>query len=297
MIILLTGDNIYEIDQELGRIIDAHTGEAEVLGADSVTPASLTDIFMGVSLFSQERLVVLRHASSNSALWEALGPWLERDTATTLVLVEPRLDKRTKIYKQFVAQADVRSFTAWGERDTAVAEKWLQTEAKRRSVVLDPQAAREIVRRRGVEQYQLINTLEQLVVFETITASVVVEHLEEVPQENVFALLAAGVAGDTKKVHSMIETLKLTNDPYMTMGLLASQVVALSGLVLASGADDVAKDLGVSPYVLRNLQTSARGMDRQKLRAVVQALGAADIGLKTSTVDPWVQIEAALVRM
>lgn len=285
---------MYEIDQELGRIVDAHASAPEVLDVDSVTPASLTDLFMGVSLFSQERLVVLRHASSNSELWEALGSWLERDTATTLVLVEPRLDKRTKVYKQFVAQADVRSFALWGERDTAMAEKWLQAEAKRRSVTLEPQAAREIITRRGVEQYQLVNTLEQLAVFETITAEVVTNHLEAVAHENVFALLSAGLSGDTKKVHTMIETLRLTNDPYMTMGLLASQVVALSGLVLSGGTDDVAKDLGVSPYVLRNLQASARNMDQARLRAVVGALASADLGLKTRAIDPWLQIEAAL---
>lgn len=297
MIILLTGDNIYEIDQELGRVLAAHASEAEVLDVDTVTPASLTDIFMGVSLFSQERLVVLRRASNNASLWEALASWLEHDTATTVLLVEPGLDKRTKMYKQLVAHADVRIFTAWGDRDVSVAEKWLQDEAKRRSVTLEPQAAREIIKRRGLEQYQLINTLNQLSVFTNITADIVAEHLEGVPQENVFALLSAGVEGDTKKIYGMIQSLKRTNDPYMTMGLLASQVVVLSGLVLSNGKNEVAKDLGVSPYVLRNLQQTARGMDRQKLRAVVQALGAADIGLKTSTVDPWVQIEAALVRM
>lgn len=294
MIILLTGDNIYEIDQELGRIVAAHASNPEYLDADVVEPRHLTDIFLGVSLFSSNRLVVIRYASGNSALWDALASWVERETATTLVLVEPRLDKRTKAYKQFVAHADVRVFTAWTEREVSTAEKWLQAEAKQRGVTLELPAAREIVKRRGVEQYQLVNTLEQLAVFETVTSQVVTDHLEAVPQENVFVLLDAGLQGDTNRVHAMIQTLKLTNDPYMTMGLLASQAVALSGLVLSDGTKDVAEDFGVSPYVLRNLQSAARTTDRTKLRSIVGALAAADVGLKSRAIDPWLQIEVAL---
>jgi len=294
VIILLTGDNIYEIDQELGRIEAAHAGESEYLNADTVEPQHLTDIFLGVSLFFSKRLVIIRHASNNTALWDALEPWISRHTDTTLVLVEPRLDKRTKIYKQFVAHADVRSFTAWTERDATRAEQWLCDEAKARGRVLEPAAAREIVRRRGVEQYQLSNTLDQLAVFDKITLEKVATHLEDVSQENVFALLEAALRGDAKKVHTMIATLKLTNDPYMTMGLLASQAFALSGLVISDGSGDVAKDLGVSPYVLRNLDSTARSIDRTALRHMVLALADVDVGLKTRAIDPWLQIEVAL---
>lgn len=296
MIILLTGDNIYEIDQALGEIVASHAGEAERLDADTLEPRHLTDIFQGVSLFSENRLVVIRHASDNASLWQALEVWLERESDTTVVLVEPKLDKRTKTYKQFVKYADVRVFTAWGERDTGKAEQWLMREATSKGITLESAAAREIVRRRGVEQYQLSNTLDQLAVCGDITMDVVVSHLEDTPHENVFALLAAALSGDTKKVHNMIMTLKRTNDPYMTMGLLASQILALSGLVLLQGSRDVASDFGISPYVLGNLKSVARSVDRAQLRTMVAALAHADIGLKSSTVDPWVQIEAALVQ-
>ncbi len=57
---------------------------------------------------------------------------------------------------------------------------------------------------------------------------------------------------------------------------------------------DVASDLGVSPYVLRNLSGPARSIDRTRLRTLVTALAAADTGLKSSSVDPWLQIELAL---
>ncbi len=296
MIILLTGDNIYEIDQELARLSAGFEGEVERLDADRLEPRNLTDILSGVSLFSAERLVILRRASENAALWEALGEHAAQDTDTTLVLVEPKVDKRTKTYKALAKSADVRVFAAWGERDAARAEKWLADEAKARDIILETAAAREIVRRRGVEQYQLLATLEQLSVFSNITLDIVDTHIEKTPTENVFALLEAAISGDSRKIHTMIQTLKLENDPYMTMGLLASQAFALAGLVLGDDKPqgEIAKDLGVSPFVLRNLTSSAKSIDQIRLSRIVNALAIADIGLKSSAVNPWIQIETAL---
>lgn len=295
MIILLTGDNVYEIDQELGRLITGFAGEPEQLDVDVLEPRQLTDIFGGLSLFTSERMVILKRASENSALWEALGERADTATDTTIVLVEPKVDKRTKTYKALAKTADARVFTAWGERDMGRAEQWLAEEAKTRDIVLERDATREIVRRRGVEQYQLLHTLEQLALMGDVTLPVVEAHIEATPQENVFELLAAGISGDAQRVRAMIRTLRQSNDPYMTLGLLASQVVSLGGLVLSDKSQaEVASDLGVSPFALRNLSSVAREVNRAKLHDVVSALSAADRGLKSSSVDPWLQIEIAL---
>ena len=294
MIILLTGDNSYEIDQELGRIVNDFEGEIERIDTDTLEPRNLTDIFGGLSLFAANRLVVLKRVSENTAVWEALATWADKDSDTTVVLVEPKVDKRTKTYKALASQADVRTYVAFGDRDTPKVEQWLAGEAARRNIRIDDVAIREIIRRRGVEQYQLINTLEQLAVLGDVTRDVVDTHIEATPQENVFELLNASLSGDSSKVRSMVQTLRLTNDPYMTVGLLASQVFALSGLVLGGNSQSIASDLGVSPYVLRNLSGAADSIDKVKLKKLISALADADIGLKSSTVDPWLQIEIAL---
>ena len=297
MIILLTGDNYYEIDQELARIEAAFDGTPEHIDPDTLQSADLTDILSGMSLFSTKRLVVLRRASENTPLWEALGERASEESDTTLVLYEPKVDKRTKTYKSLAKHADVRAFTAWSERDAPRAEQWLLAEAKTRNMTLDKNAAHEIVRRRGVEQHQLINTLQQLAAMGNITLDVVQRHIEPTPTENVFALLGAALSDDVAKVHDMLQTLRLTNDPYMTIGLLSSQVFSLAGLVLSDKPQaEVAKEIGVSPYVLRGLAGTAKQISPAQLRRFVGYLAAADIGLKSSSIDPWVQIELALTK-
>lgn len=297
MIILLTGDNPYEIDQELGRIVAEFEGDPEHIDTDTLEARNLTDIFDGLSLFNVARLVVLRRVSDNAAVWEEVAKWAEKGSDTTVVLVEPKADKRTKTYKSLAAHADVRVFTAWGDRDTGRAEQWLGICAKQRGISLDGAAAREIVRRRGTEQYQLLNTLEQLAVFGGITKKTVESHIEAAPHENIFELLEASLGGDPSAIRTKIALLRPENDPYMTMGLLASQAFSLAGLVLSNKSpSEVAQDIGVSPYALRNLAKVSGSVDRARLASLVVALADTDIGMKSSPVDPWVQIEIALMR-
>lgn len=295
MIILLTGDNIYEIDRALETLVAESNDEVERLDVDTLESRDLGDIFEGMSLFSTTRTVILRRASENASVWETLAKWADKETATTVVLVEPKVDKRTKTYKMLVKHADVRSFTAFGERDSGAAEKWLIEEANRRGVVVERAAVREIVRRRGVEQYQLLHTLNQLALVGDISVGVVERHIEATPHEDVFKLLAAALQGDGTRVHDMIRTLKLTNDPYMTMGLLASQVFALTGLVLSGKSQaDIAAATGASPYVLRNLSSVAATLSPNRLRTLAVALADADVGMKSKSIEPWLQIEMAL---
>lgn len=295
MIILLTGDNSYDIDQELTKLVTGFDGEAERLDTDKLEAKSLGDIFEGMSLFSTTRMVVLKRLSENASTWEAMANWAEKESDTTVVLVEPKVDKRTKTYKTLAKHADVRTFTAFGERDAGLAEKWLCDEASRRKIVIERAAAREIVRRRGVEQYQLLSTLEQLSLMGDITTVAVERHIEATPQEDVFKLLTAALQGNSSQLHEMIATLRLTNDPYMTMGLLASQVFALSGLVLSNKSQaDVASATGVSPYVLRNLSSIASALSQERLQRLVVALADADVGMKSKSIEPWLQVEMAL---
>ena len=57
----------------LDRIVAGFDGEPERIDASRLEPRSLTDILGGVSLFSANRLVILRRVSENAPVWEALA--------------------------------------------------------------------------------------------------------------------------------------------------------------------------------------------------------------------------------
>ena len=107
MLYLIVGKNSYVAEQELAKIVQHVPVPAEHIDTQQLDAAGLAELVRGVSLFAAQRLIVLRHLSERPDLWEQLGQWAhDIPDETTLVLVEPGLDKRTKTYKALCKAAD-----------------------------------------------------------------------------------------------------------------------------------------------------------------------------------------------
>lgn len=299
MITVFTGDNSFEITRALGRIVDDFSGEAERIDGSELDLNQLPDLVMGATLFASERLVIIKQLSDNKAVWSVFDEWLGRVSSDVhLVLIETKLDKRTITYKELQKIADVTEYKAWTERDTAKAEQWATQEAKTMGCAIDAGSVRALVHRVGPDQWLLYQALQKLTVLDDITPEVIAEHIDASPAENVFDLFESALKGNTARVKQMIETLSLNEDPYRLFGLLSGQAFQLAALTAADDrpSAEVAKDLGVHPYGLGKLASYARRLGRSGAKKVVAAFAEADAGMKTSTTDPWLLIERALIK-
>lgn len=294
MITLIHGENAYERDQQVAQVLAGAEAVERYDGAE-VTPADIGQFLQGVSLFAADRLVVISNLSDNKPVWIALGEQLEKVDAATvsLLLNEPKPDKRTKTYKTLQKIATVIECKPFGERDQAKAQTWLQQYAKAQKISLDTAGARELVRRVGVEQYTLLNELQRLAVMGDITLQTVQTYTEESPHDTAFDLLAFAIDGKTSAVQQKIRTLQASEDAYMTLGLLISQAYTLAGHVLGGNAAD-AGDLGVHPFAFRQAKSTANSLSEVRLQFVVAELASVDMQLKSTSVDPWLAIEVAL---
>lgn len=298
MIILLTGTNSYEIERELQRLSSEFDGMAEKIDGSTLELRRLPDLLMSGTLFADKRLVIIKNLSENSAVWPVFGEWLERISSdTTLVLVDAKPDKRTITYKALQKNAVVKELTEWTERDSNIAEKWAVTHAKELGYDLDTKSAQALVRRTGVDQWQLHHALEKLALVPVISPSVIDEIIDLAPSENVFNLFDAALRGDTRKVVSMLRTLELTEDPYRLFALLSGQAFQLAAVAVAAPGDAVAKDLGVHPYAVSKLESSAKKLGRGGARKVISAFVKADDDMKLSRGDPWLLIERTLLEV
>lgn len=296
MITLLTGENSFMLERALDALIRDATGEVERRDGEALTVAELPSLLMGLSLFSSERLVIIRGASMQKDVWEALPTWLGRMADEVhVVLVEPKPDKRTKTYKAIAGMAKVQAFAPWTDKDRRVAEAWVQDEATLQGVALGGPEARLLVERAGVGAWALYHAVEKLAALDTVTKQAIEEYIDASPSENVFQLFETALRGDKAGLGRMLHTLRRTEDPYQVFGLLASQVVQLAALAAADDGQDVAKDIGAHPFVLSKLRPHAKKLGLAGARDYVQRLAAADARMKTSSVDPWVVIERALV--
>lgn len=298
MIVVLTGENSFEISRALEKITSDFSGRAEKIDGSELELKQLPDLLMGGTLFAEKRLVVIKNLSENKTLWNDLPMWLPRiSTDVQLILIEPNLDKRTKTYKDLQKVAEVHEFKSWTERDTSMAEKWAIGEAKRLGFSLKPSDARVLVARVGTDQWALYHALEKLAVVETVSTPVIEEIIEANPVENVFNLFETALKGNAVRVREMCATLALSEDAYLLFGLMSTQAFQLMALSVSEKPSiEVAKDLGAHPFALSKLAPYAKKLGKGGAKKVIMAFAEADEGMKTSAADPWLLIERALIK-
>jgi DNA polymerase III delta subunit len=309
VITLFFGENSFEIDNRVKALIAEYAGEVERIDGGELSPEQLPEVLTGTTLFSSQRLVIIKGASGDRPVWAALGGWLERGISNDLVLIEPSVDKRTKTYKWLQKNAQVVECTPWRDYEFGKARAWLRAYAKEYSVTLTSDIEQAMVERAVVadesgkaiiDQALLANAVEQLTGAKEVTMEALNAVLPTSSYGNVFQLLECALSGQTGEVRDLVQALRLRDDAHMVAAVLSSQAVNLVALSLARDAGvstaQVAKDIGVHPYALSQMEKLVDKSHR-KISQIVDELTELDTALKTSAGDSWQRVEVALLRL
>lgn len=296
MITVLTGENDYAISRAVRQLVHDFVGEAERFEGTSLEPGQLPDICAGATLFATDRLVVIADASDNKPLWGELEQWVSKVPETThLVLVEPHPDKRTKTYKQLISHGEVRDHKLL---DTPSLIAWLQAKARESGMDMPRDEAQYLVTYVGHDQWRLRSELQKLLLSEKpINRDLIHEITEPYPEASAFELLDSVFAGKLDRAEELLELLSEREDPYLFLGLLSSQLMAM--LAIATGGqrrnDEIARDVGVHPFVIQKLGPVVRRIGREGVIDAVDKLAECDVRIKTSGVEPWDQLRRTLL--
>lgn len=306
MITLITGENQFRIDEALHRL----SGEMERHEGQTLTRETLMSALHSVSLFGTDTVVVIDSLSQQKSLWEALPEIVGDVTSVELVLLEPKPDKRLKVYKWLAKEATIVDCSHFLASDTRAAEKWLMDYATGLGVSVQPTQVSDMVRRAVrsdagnskpiIDQQLLATAVRQLQSAEAVTAELIDTVLAPSAYENVFQLLGTALDGRADAVARQVATMRHGEEAYMVLGLLASQMTQLAALVLAGGEqsiDEVAKATGAHPFALRSMQAYSKRLSLGQLAYYVELLKTADEHIKTSSTDPWTAIDIALTKM
>jgi DNA polymerase III delta subunit len=267
---------------------------------------------MGQSLFAGDTVIRIDDASSNKSLWAALGDWLPNVSAdTTLVLCERTLDRRTKVYKWLRSNASIVECNNFSPANARAAQQWLANYAQEQGAHIPAALQQSMIDRAThagetddkptIDQQQLAHAVQQLALVEgDVREDDIDAVLAPSQHENVFALLAAALTRDAPRVRDMIAGLRVQEDGYRVMGLLASQATNLAALaVLPAGMsiDDAARGIGAHPFAMKQLRSPAATLTRAQQRHAVAAIAHADSTAKQTGEDPWLLIETALLKI
>lgn len=294
MIYLFSGENSFEVESRARALAESFDGEVEKIDGSELTVEQLPDLLVGATLFSSKRLVIIKNASSNRAVWTALGEWLEKGTENDIALVETNPDKRTKTYKWLLKNA--KSYVAkYLQEHEAVS--WVIDQAKRLQIDMPRPVAQFFVEYIGADQWRLNSELQKIKLSgQTPSEELVRRIVEPTPQATSFELLDAAFRGQPEVMQKIFDDVSRREDPYMFFGLLAGQCYAVALMQTAGGKrpEDIAKASGVHPFVLKKCSSLAAGMTKGQLKSLVERLAELDANIKSRPVDPWTQIYSFL---
>lgn len=293
MIYLIVGENSYAAQQALARITAQGAAEVERYDATLLDEHTLSDSMRGATLFANERVIVIKQLSEQKLLWEKFAEWAQDVSAdTTLIVMEQKIDKRTKAYKTLVKHATVIAADYWTDRDVRQAETWLEDIAREHSVTLSRDQLRDMVQRAYIpgerpgqlyiDQMQLVQAITALRVLDAVTDEAIAAVLPPAPGETVFQLLEYALARDSDKVARTLREVHASVDPYAAFAAVAKQWTQLVAVMLAGNQ---ARDLAIHPYVLGKLRQAARDVSRGEAQMLTDMAATLDARMKRSEVS------------
>ena len=292
MIQTLTGANSFLLKRELDAAVAGYLAQHGDLGLERIDGqeaelVKIREAITSLPFLVSKKLVVLRAPSVNKAFAEKAAQLLADVPETTdVIIVEPKVDKRSSYYKFLKSKT---AFQEFNEPDQYALANWLVASAKEQGGTLSSKDANYLVERVGANQQALGNELEKLLLYAPIITRLTIDALTEAaPQSTIFQLLEAVFAGNLGRAFELYDEQRaLKVEPAQIIAMIAWQLHVLAIIKTASqrSADAIAGEAKISPYVIRKSQGIARRLTLAKLRTLLADLLLIDRRLKREVID------------
>lgn len=293
MIIALCGTNTFQVSQHATKLTTEFIAEhgdlaLERLNAPEVEYEKILGAIESLPFLATKKMVVIHDLSQNKQAAESLEHLQERASDTTdVVVVEAKLDKRSAYYKQLKKITD---FHEYNDLDEAQLATWLVGQAKAASASINSADARYLVQRAGTDQLRLNNELAKMAQYNpTITRKTIDLLTSENPTTTIFNLIDSIFSGNTKKALEIYdEQRRLRVEPQAIHAMLVWQmhVVAVAAAAPKEvSSATIAKDAGISPFVVQKSQRIAQKMERPKIRECIALLRDIDYRSKREPIN------------
>ncbi len=271
-----------------------------ILDGKKISSGKLFAEINTIPFLSEKRLVVVENllSSSDKDLLAEFAVRLHEKKfpeSTVLICWQGEAIGKTKDAKELHVILQKEKYAR--EFATLVGAKlleWIQKQVGNRGGEIENNAA-EAMAQNGGDTWQLAGTINQLVAYahgRKITLEDVSNFTEEKLDDNVFNLVDAVVSGNHKKAFKLLsDQRKLGEEDGHLFGLFLWQfriLTEMSDLLEREEnltSDEMAKRLGVHPFVARKNLAIARQSSLSKLESIYESLLEVDIKTKTGQGD------------
>jgi DNA polymerase-3 subunit delta len=296
MVVVLTGLNTYLLQEKLHELTADFTKEhgdsIERFDGQEITKTDgILDAVRSVSFLEPRKMVIVRDFGQNKQLLEKIEEIIEQTAdSTDLILVDPKLDKRTSVYKHLTKNCDVKRFDNLQNYEL---ENWVKSEAKGLGISISSSDAKHLVDRVGANQLMLSQELKKLSLSgKELNKELIDEMIEANPQSKVFDMLEALFSGNGKVAEKLYKEQRAQGEePQKIIAMITWQLQQLTLAMYSPNKSS--KDLieaGISPYSANKAMNLARNISRSDLVFLVNELAELDMQSKTNA-----DVESALI--
>jgi DNA polymerase-3 subunit delta len=282
------------------------------LEARSVSEDDLNNAVNAMPFLAKRRLVLLQNPSAkynNPNLRKKFFGFLEKapDTARLVMFesVEPKEAERHWLVK-------------WAEKNNKLIQArafmlprlkdmpgWMINETKNQGGKLDPRAAEVLKDMVGVDTRQAGMEIAKLLAYVNWARPVTAQDVEEVciitSQQSVFDFVDALANGNGKSAQHLLHRLLESEDEFALWGMVVRQfrllIQAREILDARGNQNDVARSLGVHPFVAEKTTQQAARFSIESLEYIYRKLLAIDEGVKTSQITLDLAMDTLVVEL
>ena len=306
-IYLLYGDEPFLVGSYKKKLREAITGGDtmnfnyfEGKNPDVKEIISLADT---MPFFAEKRLILVDGSGFFKSAQEELAAYLPQMPDTTcLVFAESEVDKRNRLYKRV---KELGYAAELNKQDTAQLMRWAAGILGRDGRKISRPVMEYFLERTGDDMENIRMELEKLVCYTMGRDVITKEDVDAVGTvhvtSRVFDMVAAIVAGNTKKAMDLYEDLLTLKEPPMRiLFLIARQFNQLLQIkeLTAAGKDKgaMASALKVPPFAVGKLTAQARAFTRDQILSWVTLCVETEEAVKTGRLSDRLAVELLIAR-
>ena len=300
---LLCGEEPYYADQvydfiathaldEMAREFDQQVVYGRDLPGADIAP--IIGAARGFAMMGGRKVIIVREAQAVKK-WDALSAYLDNLMPQTVLVIcyNGKPDKRQGVWKKAAEHPQVVWLQSDKLRDYEV-ERWItayiqEFSTQHSEVSIDPRIAPILANHLGTDLSAIVGALRKLIDgrpegVNTIDAALVERNIGISKDYNVMELQAALIQGDVVKANTITRYFASSKDHPMIREM-APLFTFFSNLLMYHYLPDkskanVAKELGINPYFVRDYETAAKRYPAGKTFLIVGYLREIDARLK-----------------
>lgn len=299
---LLQGEESYYIDQVVDFMENNILGDAErgfnqtVLYGKDTDMATILNAAKRYPMMAEYQLIIVKEAQDlkwaketegSSKEAEFVQNYFEKPLPSTILVFAYKyanFDKRKKIYKAIVNNGVV--FQSDLVRDYQLAA-WVDGFVKEKGYKIDPKAAALIAEYLGNDLSKVANEIDKLCLNVGKETTIQTAHIQKnigiSKDYNVFELQKALATRNVLKCNQIVNYFAdnpKANPMVMVMANLSAYFTKILKYHYLPNKNDAAKELGVSPYFVKDYETAARTFSHGKTFDIISILRAYDLKSK-----------------